>query len=109
METDKRVKCKHGAQFISPDFRKILCEVHQGREDNYQEYIKISHIDSQLKVLLDKLEMMLIDFQTCLALVETFLMEERALKIDFDDLNKFYDDFIGEIKKLNDWFRGGTF
>jgi hypothetical protein len=92
METDKMVKCKHGGQFISPDYRKILCEVHQGREDNHQEYIKISSIDSQLKILLDQLEMMLINFQTCLALVKTFLMERKVLKIDFDDLNKFYDD-----------------
>jgi hypothetical protein len=102
------MECKHGGKFISPDFKKILCEVHKEREDNHQEYIKISQIGHQLGVLLDKLEIVFIDFQTCLAIVETFLQEERALKIDFNTLNKFQDDLNGEIEKLNDWFEGGT-
>jgi hypothetical protein len=103
------MKCKHKSQFISQDLKKILCEIHKERENNNQEYIKISSIGSHLDVLLDKLEKLLIDFQTCLAIVETFLKEENALTIDFDTLNKFQDDLNREINYLNFWIRGGTF
>jgi hypothetical protein len=103
------MECEHRGKFISPDFNRILCEAHKKREVNRQEYLKISKINDRLSEILDQLEITFIDLQTCLAMIEMFLKEEKILKMDLNALKKFQEDLNGEMKNLNDRFRGGTF
>jgi hypothetical protein len=103
------MKCEHRGKFISPDFKWILCEVHNKREANHLEYHKITGFGTHFNTLFNKLEMIFINFQTCLAIVEVFLKEEKALKIDFIILKKLQEDLDREMKNLNDWFIDGTF
>jgi hypothetical protein len=103
------MECEHRGKFISPDFNRILCEVHQKREINHHEYIKIAKINDQLSDMLDQVEITFIDFQTCLAMVEMFLKEEKIVKMDLNALMNFQEKLDGEIKNLNDRFSGGIF
>jgi hypothetical protein len=103
------MECEHRGKFISPDFKRILCEVHNKREVNHQEYHKITGFGTHFNTLFNKLEMIFINFQTCLAIVEVFLKEEKALKIDFNILKKLQEDLDREMKNLDDWFIDGTF
>jgi hypothetical protein len=52
---------------------------------------------------------MFIDFQTCLAIVDMLLKEERALGVDYKQLKEYQKRLDDEIDDLNDWFSGGTF
>jgi hypothetical protein len=52
---------------------------------------------------------MFIDFQTCLAIVDMLLKEERVLEVDYKQLKKYQERLDDEIDDLNDWFSGGTF
>jgi DNA repair ATPase RecN len=101
--------CEHPGEYISPDFKKIRCDVHKSRKKNDHEYVRLSKIDDQLDLLLDQLELKFIDFQTCLAIIDMLLKEKRALKVDYNDLKNFHKDLEDEMNKLNDWFSGGTF
>jgi hypothetical protein len=83
--------------------------VHKRREKNGHEYDRLTQIGNQLDLLLDKLELKFIDFQTCLAIVDMLLKEKRALKVDYNDLKNFHKLLEDEMNKLNDWFSGGIF
>jgi hypothetical protein len=37
--------CEHPGEYISPDFKKIRCDVHKNRENDDHGYFKITHID----------------------------------------------------------------
>jgi hypothetical protein len=100
--------CGNPGVYISPDFKTILCEVHKSREKDDHEYDRLTQIGNQLDLLLDKLELKFIDFQTCLAIVDMLLKEKRALKVDYNDLKNFHKLLEDEMNKLNDWFSGGT-
>jgi hypothetical protein len=102
-------ECKHRGKFISSDFQTILCEVHTKRKDDHHDYIKITEINDHLNKELDKLEITFIKLQTCLAVVEMFLKEERALKFDQNKLKKLQQKLDGEMKNLNERFNGGIF
>jgi hypothetical protein len=103
------MECEHTGKFISPDMKRIVCQVHNKKEVNHQEYHKITGFGTHFNMLFNKLEMIFIDFQICLAIVEVFLKEEKALKIDFNILEKLQEDLDREMKNLNDWFIDGTF
>jgi hypothetical protein len=83
--------------------------VHKSREKDDHGYDRLTQIGNQLDLLLDKLELKFIDFQTCLAIVDMLLKEERALEVDYNDLKNFHRLLEDEMNKLNDWFSGGTF
>jgi hypothetical protein len=83
--------------------------VHKSREVNSHGYLKLTHIGNQRDVLLDQLELMFIDFQTCLAIVDMLLKEKRALEVDYKQLKEYQKRLDDEIDDLNDWFSGGTF
>jgi hypothetical protein len=83
--------------------------VHKSREVNSHGYFKLTHIGNQRDALLNQLELMFIDFQTCLAIVDMLLKEERALEVDYKQLKEYQKRLDDEIDDLNDWFSGGTF
>jgi hypothetical protein len=103
------MECIHRGKFISPDFERILCEIHTKREINHQEFIKIAKINDYLSMVLDQVEIIFIDLQIYLAIVEMFLNEEKALKMDLNALKKIQEDLNGEMKNLIDRFGKGTF
>jgi hypothetical protein len=76
---------------------------------NHHGYFKLTHIGNQRDALLNQLELMFIDFQTCLAIVDMLLKEERALEVDYKQLEEYQKRLDDEIDDLNDWFSGGTF
>jgi hypothetical protein len=102
--------CKKIGEYISPDFKTILCEKHKSREeeDDYG-YVRLNEIGSQLDLLLDKSEQMTMYFQTCLAIVDMLLKEGMVLDFGYNDLNYFHKLLEEEMNNLNDWFTGGTF
>jgi hypothetical protein len=100
--------CKNSGVYISPDFKTILCEVHKSRKKEDHEYVRLTQIGNQIDLLLDQLELKFIDFQTCFAIVDMLLKEERALEVDYNDLKNFHKLLEDEMNKLNDWFSGGT-
>jgi hypothetical protein len=102
-------ECKHRGKFISQDFQTILCDVHTKRKVDRHEYIKITEINDHLDAELDKLESTFIELQTCLAVVEMFIKEERTLKFDLDELKKLQEKLNNEMKILNESFNGGSF
>jgi hypothetical protein len=109
MEEFKCMKCEQGGRFISPDFKTILCGIHKEREESGHDYYKTTGFGTHFNTLYTKLEMIFIDFQTCLAIVEMFSYEEKALKINLSTLKKFQEDLDKEMKSLNDWFTEGIF
>jgi hypothetical protein len=76
---------------------------------NYHGYFKLTHIGSQRDTLLNQLELMFIDFQTCLAIVDMLLKEEWALEVDYKQLQEYQKRLDDEIDDLNDWLSGGIF
>jgi hypothetical protein len=100
--------CENHGEYISPDYKAILCEVHKRREMDDHGYVRLTQIGNQLDLLLDQLEMKFIDFQICLAIVGMLLKEKRALKIDYNDLKDSHKLLENEMNKLKDWFSGGT-
>jgi hypothetical protein len=101
--------CGNPGVYISPDSKTILCEVHKNREKDHHGYVRHTQIGNHLDLLLDQLELMFIDFQTCLAIVDMLLKEKKALQVDYNDLKSFNKVLEDEMNKLNDWFSGGTF
>jgi hypothetical protein len=100
--------CKNSGVYISPDFKTILCEVHKSRKKDDHGYVRLTQIGNQLDLLLDQMDLKFIDFQTCLAIVDMLLKEEKALEVDYNDLKNFHRLLENEMNKLNDWFNGGT-
>jgi hypothetical protein len=76
--------------------------VHKSREENRNGYLKLTHIGNQRDILLNQLELMFIDFQTCLAIVDMLLKEERALEVDYKQLEEYQKRLDDEIDDLND-------
>jgi cell division protein FtsB len=109
----KCMQCEHvkenRGKFIYKDYKEILCEVHKNRELNPGEYIEILRVNDYLSEVLDQLEITFIEFQICIALVEMFQKEGKALKTNVDALKQFQEELNDEIKKLNNMFTGGTF
>jgi cell division protein FtsB len=104
-----KCECRHRDKFISPDFQTILCDAHMKKKVNHHEYIKITEINDHLNTILDQFETTFIDLKTCLAVVEMFLKEERALKLDLSKLKKLQQKLDEEMENLNERFKGGTF
>jgi hypothetical protein len=103
------MKCEQKGKFISTDFKIILCGVHNKREDNGHEYHKTTSFGTHFDTLFNKLEMIFINYQTCLSIIEMFSYKEKALKINLNGLKKLQENLDREIKSLNDWFTEGTF
>jgi hypothetical protein len=76
--------------------------VHKSREENRNGYLKLTLIGNQRDILLNQLELMFIDFQTCLAIVDMLLKEERALEVDYKQLEEYQKRLDDEIDDLND-------
>jgi uncharacterized protein (DUF4415 family) len=103
------MECQHKAIFVSPNYEKILCETHKNREKNHQDYFRIRGVDQHLDTLLDKLELVFFDLSTSLAVVEMFLKEQRALKIDRDLLKVFHQRLDKEMAIFEMMFEAGIF
>jgi hypothetical protein len=83
--------------------------VHKDREGNRHKYLELTGIGNKCDELLNHLELLFIEFQTCLAIVDMLSKDERALEVDYKRLKKCQKGFDDQIKELNRWFSGGTF
>jgi hypothetical protein len=101
--------CPNAGVYISLDLKTILCEVHKDREKDRYGYFELTQVSYQRDVLLNQLELIFIDFQTCLAIVDMLVKEEKVIEIRYSDIKNFLKLLEDEMNKLNDWLSGGIF